>query len=320
MARAGPRSERARAPPSPSELVAPGKSTSAQARSDRPCRRLLRTWESRRSSPGRPGTSVGWRPCRARGLRRCSCCRSWSRHCLSLLGLLGAEPAPRHRTRPPPRRCSDHDDDHGAHDHHDAPRRRPPRRAAPTTTTTRPHATTTTTTHPTTTDHHGDEVPSSSSTPGAGSSSAVVIVLAAILVVLLIARTKRQGRAVDWQRSVPPAVTAAELARDLVLSQTEADDAPRRASVARAGRRSGRRAWSAPRPRRPTRHAALCTRCAESLRGLAFAVEADHLMRSGGQHPTGEQLASADAARRNRAAELERRSWGPQGGHGRQKK
>ena len=52
-------------------------------------------------------------------------------------------------------------------------------------------------------------------------------------------------------------------------------------------------------------HAALCSRCAESLRGLAFAVEADHLMRSGGEHPTGEQLAAADAARRNRAAELE---------------
>jgi len=49
----------------------------------------------------------------------------------------------------------------------------------------------------------------------------------------------------------------------------------------------------------------LCVRGAESLRGLAFAVEADHLMRSGGEHPTGEQLAAADAARRNRAAELE---------------
>jgi hypothetical protein len=49
----------------------------------------------------------------------------------------------------------------------------------------------------------------------------------------------------------------------------------------------------------------MCTRCAEGLRGLAFAVEADHLMRSGGEHPTGGQLAAADAARRNRAAELE---------------
>ena len=51
-------------------------------------------------------------------------------------------------------------------------------------------------------------------------------------------------------------------------------------------------------------HRRLCMRCADSLRGLAFAIEADHLMRSGGQTPTGEQLASADAARRNRSAEL----------------
>jgi hypothetical protein len=49
----------------------------------------------------------------------------------------------------------------------------------------------------------------------------------------------------------------------------------------------------------------MCKRCAESLRGLAFAVEADHLMRSGGEHPTGQQLAAADAARRTRTAELE---------------
>jgi hypothetical protein len=51
-------------------------------------------------------------------------------------------------------------------------------------------------------------------------------------------------------------------------------------------------------------HRALCMRCADSLRGLAFAIEADHLMRSGGQTPTGEQLAAADSARRTRSAEL----------------
>ncbi|HEY2593613.1 MAG TPA: hypothetical protein VGK33_06910, partial [Chloroflexota bacterium] len=50
---------------------------------------------------------------------------------------------------------------------------------------------------------------------------------------------------------------------------------------------------------------AVTTRAAESLRGLAFAVEADHLMRSGGEHPTGAQLAAADAARRSRSAELD---------------
>ena len=127
---------------------------------------------------------------------------------------------------------------------------------------------------------------------------------AAILVAVLIGRSKRQDRETDWRRSVRPALTAAELARDLVLSQTENDDAQRRASVGvqveEAVDGLERAADTAP----DDLSRNMCTRCAESLRGLAFAVEADHLMRSGGEHPTGEQLAAADAARRNRSAEL----------------
>jgi hypothetical protein len=187
--------------------------------------------------------------------------------------------------------------------------------AAPTTTTVVPTTTTTTaptttTTHPSTTTSH----PTTTTTAAAKASSssvawgwvllAVVLVLAAALVAVLIARNRRQGRQAEWRRSVGPAISAAELARDLVLSQTEADDPQRRANVgvqvdeAVAGLE--RAATAAP----DEASGALCTRCAESLRGLAFAVEADHLMRSGGEHPTGDQLASADAAKRNRAAEL----------------
>ena len=185
-----------------------------------------------------------------------------------------------------------------------------PPTTAPTTTTTLP-ATTTTRVHPTTTSTH----PTTTTTTAAKSSSssktwgwvllAVVIVLAVLLVALLIARTRRQGREVDWERSVRPAITAAELARELVLSQSESDDSQRRANVGvqvdQAVDGLERAAASAP----DEAHRALCTRCAESLRGLAFAVEADHLLRSGGATPTGAQLASADAARRNRAAELQ---------------
>ena len=102
-----------------------------------------------------------------------------------------------------------------------------------------------------------------------------------------------------------PAVTAAALARELVLSLTATDDPHRRAEVAvqvdEAAASLERAEASAPDEARR----ALCTRCAESLRGLAFAVEADYLLRSGGEHPTGEQLATADAARRNRSAELD---------------
>jgi hypothetical protein len=173
----------------------------------------------------------------------------------------------------------------------------------PATTTTRLHATTTTTTsHPTTTTTAA-KTTSSSKTLG-WVLLAVVIALLALVVGLLIARSRRQGREVDWDRSVRPALTAAELARELVLSQTDADDAQHRATVAAQVddavdglERAGAAAPDAA-------HRSLCTRCANSLRGLAFAVEADHLLRSGGKSPTGEQLASADSARRNRAAEL----------------
>jgi len=108
----------------------------------------------------------------------------------------------------------------------------------------------------------------------------------------------------DWQRSVRPAVTSTELARSLVLSQKETDTAQHRADVgvqvddAVGGLERG--AASAPDDVRR----GLCQRCADSLRGLAFAVESDYLMRSGGDHPTGQQLAAADQARRNRSAEL----------------
>src|SRR3984957_17749446 len=180
---------------------------------------------------------------------------------------------------------------------------------APTTTTTAPVTTTprehptTTTSHPTTTTTTVAKTTSSSKTWG-WVLLAVVIALAALLVGLLIARTRRQGREVDWDRSVGPALTAAELARELILSQTNADDAQHRATVAvqvdDAVEGLERAAAAAP----DETHRALCTRCANSLRGLAFAVEADHLMRSGGQSPTGEQLASADSARRSRSAEL----------------
>lgn len=102
-----------------------------------------------------------------------------------------------------------------------------------------------------------------------------------------------------------PAVTAAELARELVASLTPADDPQRRADVSvqvdEAVAALERAAASAP----DEASRALCSRCGEGLRGLAFAVEADYLLRSGGGHPTGDQLAAADAARRNRSAELD---------------
>lgn len=187
----------------------------------------------------------------------------------------------------------------------------PPTTAPSTTTTTRAPTTTSTRVHPTTTTSH--PTTTTATTVKSSSSSkvwgwvllAVAIVVAIILVLLLLARTRRRGRETDWERLARPAVAAAELARDLVQSQTETDDQQRRASVGvqvdEAVQSLERAAAGAP----DEALGAMCRRSAESLRGLAFAIEADHLMRSGGEHPTGEQLAAADAARRNRSAEFE---------------
>jgi hypothetical protein len=173
---------------------------------------------------------------------------------------------------------------------------------APTTTTRTPRSTTTIAQPSTTTT---TAATTSSSTPWGWIILAIVLALAVLLIILLIARNRAKGREAVWQRSVLPAVNAAELARELVLSQTDTDDAQRRASVAAqvddAVEGLERSAASAP----DETSRALCERCADSLRGLAFAVEADRLMRSGGEHPTGEQLAAADQARRQRTAELD---------------
>jgi hypothetical protein len=184
-----------------------------------------------------------------------------------------------------------------------------PPTTAPTTTTTVAPTTTTTRTHPTTTTSHPTTTTTAAKTTSNSKTLgwvllAVVIALLALIVGLLIARSRRQGREVDWDHAVRPALTAAELARELVLSQTDADDAQHRATVAAQvdDAVDGLERVGAAAP--DAAHRSLCSRCANSLRGLAFAVEADHLLRSGGKSPTGEQLASADSARRNRAAEL----------------
>ena len=122
---------------------------------------------------------------------------------------------------------SDHHDDAAGDDHDDGTDHHDD--APATTTTTRPRPTTTTS-HPTTTTTTAAKTSSSSKVWG-WVLLAAAIALAAILVGYLIARNRRQARAVDWRRSVLPAVTAAELARELVVSLTPTDDPQRRADV-----------------------------------------------------------------------------------------
>jgi hypothetical protein len=133
----------------------------------------------------------------------------------------------------------------------------------------------------------------------------VVLIIAIGTVALLLRSRKRRGIESGWHRSVVPALSDAQLARgSLVSGNAESEDPQVRGAVEvqveRAATALERTVPTAPDPQAGS----LASSAAESLRGLAFAIEADRLLRHGTSAPTGVQLAQADEARRARAAEL----------------
>ncbi|MGH9096317.1 MAG: hypothetical protein ACRDWB_02750 [Acidimicrobiales bacterium] len=135
---------------------------------------------------------------------------------------------------------------------------------------------------------------------------AIVVVLAVILLLLLLSRRKRIQAQSAWRRAVFPAVSDAHLARDALLSASAMSDDPElrgsvEVQVDRSARALEQAALTAPDEAAQT----ATNSVARSLRGLAFAVEADRLLRHGAGAPTGTQLAEADDARRSRLAELD---------------
>jgi hypothetical protein len=173
----------------------------------------------------------------------------------------------------------------------------------PPTTTTRPPRTTTTRASTTTTTTA--KPASSSQTPWGLIALIIVLVLAIVVVLLLMRGRRRKAREAEWRRMVVPALSDAQLARESLLSANAvSDDAEVRGAVSVQVERAGAALDGA--ARRPPDPAAgsLASSAAGSLRGLAFAVEADRLLRHGTAAPTGAQLAQADEARRARAAEL----------------
>ena len=176
-----------------------------------------------------------------------------------------------------------------------------------TTTTTHPTTTTTTTTHPTTTTT--TTVPTTtakSKTPWGLIAVIVVLVLLIGLVILAMVARNRKSALDAWRRRTLPALSDAKLAREALLSPTAvSEDAELRGAVAvqveKASVALERAATSAPDPAA----GGSATTAAGALRGLAFAIEADRLLRHGTGAPTGVQLAQADQARRDRDAELQ---------------
>ena len=175
---------------------------------------------------------------------------------------------------------------------------------ATTTTTTRP--TTTTTTRPSTTTTTTPAATTSSKTPWGLIALVAVLVLAIIGVILLFVSRNKKAAADAWRRRTLPALTDARLAHEALLSPSAtADDAELRAAVAvqveKASTALEHAGSTAPDPAAGGSAAT----AAGALRGLAFAIEADRLLRHGAGAPTGTQLAQADQARRDRNGELQ---------------
>ena len=133
----------------------------------------------------------------------------------------------------------------------------------------------------------------------------LLVALIGLVVLLMVSRNKKSALDV-WRRRTLPALSDAKLAREALMSPTAVSaDAELRAAVAvqveRASTALEQAGTSAPDPA----PGGSAVTAAGSLRGLAFAVEADRLLRHGEGSPTGVQLAQADQARRDRDSELQ---------------
>ena len=181
----------------------------------------------------------------------------------------------------------------------------------PTTTTTVPATTTSTststsTTVPATTTTTKPTSTTSTKTPWGLIALIVVLVIAIVVIALLLWSRKKRAVETQWRRAVTPALSDAQLARQSLLSgNAESEDEAVRGAVAvqveRAAVALERAVPSAPDPEAGS----MATAAAASLRGLAFAIEADRLLRHGTAAPSGVQLAQADDARRARGTELQ---------------
>jgi hypothetical protein len=176
----------------------------------------------------------------------------------------------------------------------------------PRTTTTEPRTTTTSSSTTSTTKPLIAPAPASSGVP-VGLIVLIALLVAAIVIVAvaLVRRNRKQAEA-SWHRSVVPAVSDVRLAREALLSGNGASEDPEvRGAVAVQVDRAASALDRAVRAAPDEEDGEAARSVAESLRGLAFAVEADRLLRHGAVAPTGVQLAEADEARRARTAELD---------------
>jgi len=168
-------------------------------------------------------------------------------------------------------------------------------------TTTQPASTTTTTAG----------LPASTSSDSSTPWGWIIAILAAIAVVLIVVlallrRSSNRTKA-EWKNAAASALRDADLTRDMLADEArpgEAEDARRvtavRDAVERVASQFDQLATSAPNDEARRNSIAVAT----SLRGYFFALESEQMLHAAPTTPTADQLATADAAKRARAAEL----------------
>ena len=173
----------------------------------------------------------------------------------------------------------------------------------PTTTTVAP---TTTTVAPTTTTTAPAKASKNSSVPLALIGVIIVVLLLIVLMIALMVSRKGKTALDAWRRRALPALSDARLAREALLSPSAvSDDVELRGAVSVQAEKAAVALEQAARTAPDPAAGGSATTAAGALRGLAFSIEADRLLRNGAAAPTGVQLAQADEARRDRDAELQ---------------
>jgi hypothetical protein len=134
---------------------------------------------------------------------------------------------------------------------------------------------------------------------------AIALVVVLLLVIMLIRRRNKDRAMKGWRHETTYVLDEAQLAQSLLPRPGDdvADSAhwhSVRERVDQVAQSLDRASASA-----PTMEGSSATRAAaDALRGVVFALEADHLLRDGTRAPTPDQLAEADATARARRADL----------------
>ena len=125
---------------------------------------------------------------------------------------------------------------------------------------------------------------------------------------MIVLRRNAQRAKQAWQAETLSALRDAELTRDMLEGEARPDqpeDATRQATVHDNVERVATN-FEGLANRAPNDEArGNATAVASSLRGYLFALEAERLLRNAPTTPTAEQLATADATRRQRATDLD---------------